>query len=544
MKNIFLIFFTLLTTAAVSAQQASFPRDTSYTVNSAFEKLQKKYPFIKIIQPEMPSGVEAKEEVVYRRLGERELHLDLFYPEGKSENKYPGVLLIHGGGWRTGDKSLLTPFAQQLAANGYVAISAEYRLSPEAPYPAAVEDLKAALGWMRKNAQDFRLDTTKIAILGTSAGGQLAALIGTTTGTEKPVKTGDSSGYAGPVQAIVDIDGVLAFKHPESEEGTMAARWLGGTYEEVPENWTEASALTHAGKNTPPVLFISSSFPRFHAGKNDMIKILDRHGIYSEAHTLRDSPHSFWLFDPWFEATLNYTVNFLNKVLKQQEVTIFLVGNSTVADKPYRNGNPEKGWGQVFPLHFKEGIKVENHAVNGRSTKSFIDEGRWSEVVNRLQKGDYVFIEFGHNDAKSQDPKRYAPAETTYRKNLEKFISDVRSKGGIPVLATPIVRRKFDEKGRLTETHGDYPEVVREVAKEHKVPLVDLHLKTKEMLQTFGKERSKKLFLHIEPGEYESLPEGIKDDTHLSAYGAFKVSDMVTEEIKKSIPGLARYLKE
>src|SRR5690606_19098870 len=140
-----------------------------------------------------------------------------------------------------------------------------------------------------------------------------------------------------------------------------------------------------------------------------------------------------------------------------KEITIFMIGNSTMADKPYavsKGGNPEKGWGQILPLYFKEGVRVENHAVNGRSTKSFINEGRWKKVLEAIQTGDYVIMEFGHNDQKEYDTTRYAPAGTTYRSNLLKFINETRARGGIPVLATPIVRRRFDRNGVFYDTHG------------------------------------------------------------------------------------------
>ncbi len=224
--------------------------------------------------------------------------------------------------------------------------------------------------------------------------------------------------------------------------------------------------------------------------------------------------------------------------------TIYMIGNSTMADKPYINGNPEKGWGQIFPLYFKEGIKIENHAVNGRSTKSFLDEGRWNVVLEKIQANDYVIIEFGHNDSKKEDPKRFADANTDYRTNLIKFVNETRSKGGIPILATPIVRRRFDDQGKFYDVHGDYPIVVREVAVNMNVILLDLHKRTEEMLIEFGEEKSKLLFLLIEPMEYKSLPEGKTDNTHLSAYGAFKVCDLASEEIRKLIPELAAYLKD
>ncbi len=230
--------------------------------------------------------------------------------------------------------------------------------------------------------------------------------------------------------------------------------------------------------------------------------------------------------------------------IEKKEITIFLVGDSTMADKPYANGNPEKGWGQVFPLLFKPGIQVENHAVNGRSTKSFRDEGRWTKVLDKMQPGDYVIIEFGHNDQKIEDSTRYADANISYRQNLIRFVDETRQKGGIAVLATPIVRRRFDENSVFYDTHGQYPEVVKEVAESKEVPLLDLHLLTKDLLIRYGEDGSKNLFLHINPGEYESLPDGRQDDTHLSATGAFRICDLVKSEIVKKIPELRSTFKD
>jgi lysophospholipase L1-like esterase len=234
------------------------------------------------------------------------------------------------------------------------------------------------------------------------------------------------------------------------------------------------------------------------------------------------------------------TVNFQ----KDNDLTLFLVADSTVSDKPFdEGGNPEKGWGQIFPLYLKEGIKVDNHAVNGRSTKSFMDQGRWDKVLSLMKPGDYVVIEFGHNDQKKEDPARYADPDSAYRANLKKYIADAKSKGAHPILATPIVRRRFDEKGQFYDTHGRYPEVVREVAEEEDVPLLDLHKQSMELVRAYGPERSKQLFLHIQPGEYASLPDGREDDTHLSPYGAFRICDLVAESLQANVPELAAYLK-
>ncbi|MBK7629517.1 MAG: rhamnogalacturonan acetylesterase [Ignavibacteriales bacterium] len=226
-----------------------------------------------------------------------------------------------------------------------------------------------------------------------------------------------------------------------------------------------------------------------------------------------------------------------------KNITIFMIGNSTMADKPLKDGNPEKGWGQIFPLYFSDGIKIENHAVNGRSTKSFIDEGRWDTVVPKIKPGDYVIMEFGHNDAKKDDPKRFADANTDYKWNLQKFINETRQRGGIPILATPIVRRRFDELGKFYDVHGDYPNVVRDISVKMNVLLLDLHKKSEEYIIKLGEERSKGFYLHIDADEYNSLPNRLEDNTHLSPCGAFRICDFAADEIKLKIPQLARYLK-
>jgi len=230
--------------------------------------------------------------------------------------------------------------------------------------------------------------------------------------------------------------------------------------------------------------------------------------------------------------------------IPDSSITIFMIGNSTMADKPYKDGNPEKGWGQIFPLYFKKGIIIENHAVNGRSTKSFINEGRWDSVVSKIKPGDYVIIEFGHNDAKKDDPKRFADANTDYRWNLEKFVKETRQKGGFPILATPIVRRRFDAYNKFYDVHGNYPKVVRGLAQKWNVPFLDLHKKSEDYIIKLGVERSKNIYLHIDPDEYNSLPKGLEDNTHLSSCGAFRICDFAADEIKLKIPELSKYLKE
>lgn len=220
---------------------------------------------------------------------------------------------------------------------------------------------------------------------------------------------------------------------------------------------------------------------------------------------------------------------------------IFLAGDSTMADKAF--DSPERGWGMALPQFCREPAMVQNHAMNGRSTKSFIDEGRWPRIASELRAGDFVLIQFAHNDEKKENPKVYADAATTYRDNLRRFITEARAKGATPILATPVARRKFDPSGKLVPTHGDYPEAMRLVGKEENVPVLDLERATSAWLQAAGDEPSKKFFMWIAPGTHPKIPDGRKDDTHFVEAGAQKVAELAVAEIKAQQLPLARWLK-
>jgi len=224
-------------------------------------------------------------------------------------------------------------------------------------------------------------------------------------------------------------------------------------------------------------------------------------------------------------------------------MTVFMVGDSTMADKPLIPPNPERGWGQLLPMYFKDGVRVENHAVNGRSSKSFIDEGRWRAVVDRLKPGDYVIIQFGHNDEKQNDTNRYTEPFGSFKTNLAMFVRETRGRQAMPVLATPVARRKFDASGKPVDTHGDYPEAVRQVAREQHVPLLEMNLRSTELLTRLGPESAKRLYDWIPAGEFDRDPKGLSDDTHFNAYGASRMCDLAVAEIKSTAPGLAAWLK-
>jgi lysophospholipase L1-like esterase len=223
--------------------------------------------------------------------------------------------------------------------------------------------------------------------------------------------------------------------------------------------------------------------------------------------------------------------------------TLYLIGDSTMANKPTEPPNPEHGWGQMLPQFFQKPSLVVNHAQNGRSTKSFIDEGRWQKVVDALRPGDYVIIQFGHNDEKREDPKRFAVADGAYRDNLIRFVRDTRAKGATPLLATPVARRRWDAQGRLVDTHGDYPAAVRAVAATERVPLLELNRLTSELEQGHGVEGSKRLHLWYPAGAFARAPDGYKDDTHYSAYGATRVAALAVQEMLRLELPLAQWLK-
>jgi len=223
----------------------------------------------------------------------------------------------------------------------------------------------------------------------------------------------------------------------------------------------------------------------------------------------------------------------------ESRITVFTIGDSTMANKKDEVA-PETGWGQVFSAFVDGTVVIKNRAVNGRSTKSFITEGRWKAVLDSLQSGDYVFIQFGHNDEKIQDSTRYAEPFTSYRKNLERFVRETREKGATPILFTSIVRRKF-ESGFLVDTHGNYPVVVRQVAAEMNVPLIDLQMLTAGAVTALGDEASKQIYLWTPPTE--KFPEGRKDDTHLKVEGAKLVAKLAAQQLILLDNSLAKRIK-
>lgn len=197
------------------------------------------------------------------------------------------------------------------------------------------------------------------------------------------------------------------------------------------------------------------------------------------------------------------------------------------------NRAPLTGWGMPFVYFFDSTVTIENRARGGRSTRTFINENRWQPIADSLKEGDYVLMQFGHNDEAKQP--QYADRYTTpedYKKNLIKFINETRSKKAIPVLITPVTRMRFDSTGKALSTHEEYSGLMYEVAKQTDAPIIDLDKKSLQLLEQMGPIASKLLFNQLEPGEHPNYPQGIKDNTHFSEFGARKIAQIVLAEIK------------
>ena len=218
-----------------------------------------------------------------------------------------------------------------------------------------------------------------------------------------------------------------------------------------------------------------------------------------------------------------------------RKMRIFLVGDSTMSQKAL-TAYPETGWGMIFSKFIDtSNTVIYNVAQNGRSTKTFIQEGRWASVVDSLHQGDVVLIQFGHNDEVQTKPQ--STTEKVFQENLARYIKDVKAKKAIPVLITPAARRSFSPEGKLEDTHKVYSQLVRDVAKEKKVNLLELDKRSQDLLVSFGPENSKWLFNHLKPGQNPNYPEGKQDNTHFSELGARKMAEIIYAELRRQNPG-------
>lgn len=260
----------------------------------------------------------------------------------------------------------------------------------------------------------------------------------------------------------------------------------------------------------------------------------------------------------------------LTSMTQDRVITIFMVGDSTMANKDIRGDKQERGWGMALQCYFDDRVLIDNHAVNGRSSKSFIDEGRWTKVLEKIRPGDYVVIQFGHNDEKPKADRHTEPG-TTFDANLRKMVREARERGAKPILMNAVVRRNFravvpqndddealrntkaadidkpksgvtDEGEILVDTHGNYLLSPRTVSRDAGAIFIDANKITHDLEQGLGREGSKRLHMIFEKGEHPSLPEGRNDNTHYNVWGAHQVARLLAKEMAKAVPELRSHL--
>jgi pectinesterase len=290
------------------------PVDDSYTVSSRYDAYHAQYPQLRWPELRFQPGQRLRFDVRYKQVGDRELHLDVFLPD-PAQATGDAIVLVHGGGWRSGNKSNWYPIANQLAQRGHAVFLPEFRLSAEAAYPAGLVDLTDAVLWVKSHAADYGVDAARVAIGGESTGGHMAALVAYTA--ERDLYK-SRPGADTRVSALVDLDGILDLTTPlalqfenAAGDASPAALWLGGSMQHAARRWREASAAAYVGATSPPTLVIASGAPRFTAGAETVLPALRAHGIRGEKVDFPGTPHAFWLFDPYVTQVADAVDGFL-----------------------------------------------------------------------------------------------------------------------------------------------------------------------------------------------------------------------------------------
>lgn len=219
--------------------------------------------------------------------------------------------------------------------------------------------------------------------------------------------------------------------------------------------------------------------------------------------------------------------------------TLFLCGNSTVVDQ---DEEPWASWGQMIPRFFNEQVCFANYAESGESANTFIAAKRLKKLLSQMKPGDYIFVEFGHNDQKQRGPG--IGAYYSFATNLKTFIDEAVARGAHPVLVTPTQRRSFGEDGKIKDTHLDYPDAARWVAAKENIPLIDLHAMTRTLYEAMGEDESKRAFVHYPAGSYPGQTNDFADNTHFNPYGAYQIAKCVIEGMKAANLPLIQYLRD
>lgn len=284
---------------------------------------------------------------------------------------------------------------------------------------------------------------------------------------------------------------------------------------------------TNKGETVRRTIVVDVRKPRINA--SEQIKLKDR-----------ELPYLNWDNKLTLEFNGEHPCVAAIEIKKADELpTIFLAGNSTVTDQ---ENEPWASWGQMFPNFLKPEIVVANYAESGETLLAFKRERRLQKILSQMKPGDYLFMEFAHNDQKPGG--NHLDAMTTYKAELKYYIAEARKKGGKPVLVTSTNRRRFDENGKIINTLEDFPEAMRQLAKDENIPLIDLNAMSKAFYESLGPELSKKAFVHYLANTYPGQDKPLADDTHFNPYGAYELAKCVVQGIQQTIPDLAKYIRD
>ncbi|WP_339316152.1 GDSL-type esterase/lipase family protein [Paenibacillus sp. FSL R10-2734] len=443
----------------------------------------------------------------------------------ETDQPRPFILVLPGGGYTLLAQHEGAPVAKWLNTLGIHAGVLDYQVG-SFNVTSLLNDVEEALKWIREAPKDWNVISEQVGMIGFSAGGHLASIY-TTTRPEKPNIL--LLGYP-----------VITFQEPYAHKGSRL-HFLGDHPTQVELHGY--SSETQVTSQMPPTFIWTTANDASVPVENSLLfsTALSKQGIPFELHVFEEGRHGLGLSmdNPHCQQWLSISEKWLSKhhYVKRKELitqTLFIAGDSTAAIKG-AGEKPMTGWGEYLQSYFGASVRIENRAMNGRSTKSFITDGRLDAILKDFKAGDYLFIQFGHNDEKKEDPLRYTDPDTEYRHNLLQYIEAARKLGGTPVLLTSVSRRRYTSDGQLDPLAvGAYPEAMRQVAEETQTPLLDIFTASQELYRSLGKEESKKLFMHLPEKIHSNYPNGVADDTHFCDEGAQQIARLVVQAISQS----------
>lgn len=445
------------------------------------------------------------------------------YPVAVREAR-PFILVLPGGGYEHLASHEGEPIARWLNNLGIHAGVLEYQVG-DFEITSLLEDVEHALQWIRQTPNDWLVIPDQVGLIGFSAGGHLASIV-STIGTEKPNLL--LLGYP-----------VISFHEPYTHIGSRT-HFLGE--QPTQEQLQAFSSDQQVTTQTPPTFIWTTANDGAVPVENSLLFAfsLSRERIPFELHVFEEGRHGLGLSEDNHECRqwLDLAETWLQKhgyarARQQMTTRLFIAGDSTAAQKGATD-KPMTGWGEHLQSYLAPSVHVDNRAVNGRSTKSFIAEGRLADIEKDIQAGDYLFIQFGHNDEKKEDPTRYTDPDGEYRQNLIQYIQSARERGGIPVLLTSVSRRRFTADGEPDPLAvGAYPAAMRQVAAKTKTPLLDIFEASQQLYRSMGEKESQQLFMHLPEKTHPNYPAGVTDNTHFSDEGAKQVAHLVAEAIRQ-----------